>query len=589
MRFPVCERRCGFWNDYNPNFGPYVIDCCYSRKISTYNTTNPKEMSRSPVNTPSYMTGHANSGQTPVGYPHANASQSVSPMNIYNSYTDAGYRRTPVSIFSQQPLARDLQSQRDTSPMQMSMESSLTPVIDQDGSEGMPLSYDETDEPISSRIRIYSRSGHVVQSYNAGTNKVTLPKSAETASIVVIGSGGTVVPFSYVPETNIEKALVRRSTGDKADVTVIKGDKTIEGKILSLGSEDVTVISDGEISNIREYDQVSVSTTEDYTRPHLVINWNSPFTISYLLSSISWSCVGTALIDNQKNMMYLRLAGNIVNNTESDIVADTVLVSGDIYQYRTNPGTRYESAMYSSDTAMVKAASRSENLVERSLLEDYTKYNVGNRTIRNKDIAELGTSSFPVIKFYIHETNGDGSVRFGYRFTATEFIPSCSLNVYSVDNAYNIDSYLGSNEIGESQKNDDIDIILGESTMLQCKSEIVVSDAVVPDEETAKRYNLPLDSFKRKQEGSSNGNKKEGDWYIITEDLKVEITNNNKNASSLILRHYVGNKKLVTLRCQTYKERKNGYIEWYFQIPPKSGDAPQKDTFTCQILTAAFR
>ena len=445
-----------------------------------------------------------------------------------------------------------------------------------------------TSEPISSRIRIYSRSGHVVQSYDAGTNRVTLPKSVEIDSIVVIGSGGTVVPFSYVPETNIGVALVRRSTGDKADVTVIKGDKTIEGKILSLGSQDVTVITDGEISNIREYDQVSVSTTEDYTRPHLVINWNAPFTLSYLLSSISWSCVGTALIDNQNNMMYLRLAGNIVNNTESDINADTVLVSGDVYQSRNTPRSHFESSVYSSDTAMSKSASKSEKRVERSLLEDYMKYNVGNRTIHPKDVAELGTSSFPVIKFYIHETNGDDTVRFGYRFTATEFIPSCSLNVYSIDDGYNIDSYLGSNEIGESQKNDDIDVILGESTMLQCKSEIVVSDAVVPDEQTATRYNLPLDSFKQKQQGAGNVENRDSNWYIITEDLKVEITNNNKNPSSLILRHYVGNKKLVSLNCQTYKERKNGYIEWYFQIPPKSGDNPQKDTFTCQILTAAF-
>ena len=444
--------------------------------------------------------------------------------------------------------------------------------------------FNQTSELISSKLTIYSRSGHIIQKYNPNTKTITLPKSVEIASIVVVGSDGSIIPFSYIPETNMGISLVDRSSGEKVDATVIKEDKTLKGKILSIDSDNVTLMGAGEISNIREYDRVSVAVTDDYTRPRVIINLGdlvnkiNSFTLSYLLSSISWNCVGTALIDKNKNLMYLRLAGNIANNTESDITADTTLVSGDVYQYRRNQDARAESELYSPRAILAKTTPLSGKQSETNMLEDYMKYQVGNRIIRNKDVAELGVSSFPIIKLYVHRTNDNNTVRFGYRFTAPGFIPSCSLNVYSVDNNKTIDAYLGSNDVEQSQKNDEIDIILGESTLLQCKSEIIVTDVIVSDDETARSYDLkhPIKNDNNNQ------------WHIITEDLKVEITNHNDTQSSLVLKHYIGDKKLVDMRCQAFKKRDNGFIEWYFQIPPKSSSEPRKEQFSCQIVTAMF-
>jgi len=214
--------------------------------------------------------------------------------------------------------------------------------------------------------------------------------------------------------------------------------------------------------------------------------------------------------------------------------------------------------------------------VQTSMLEDYVKYSVGNRTIHTKDVAELGTWLFHVFKLYIHETNSDNKVEFGYRFIAPEFIPSCLVNIYSIDSNKNINSYLGSNEIDESQKDDEVDIKVGESTMLQCRSLIVISNNVtVQDEATARKYQLPLDTFSQ-----DYVRRDERTWHIIT--------NHNIKSSPLIIKHHVGNKLIISVTCQTYKRRKNGYIEWYFQVPAGTTYEPRKETFICKIITAGY-
>lgn len=438
----------------------------------------------------------------------------------------------------------------------------------------------EFNDPISSRLTIYSRSGHIVQKYSAGTKSITLPKSAEIASIVIVNSDNVIVPFSYIPEVDMSVALTDRSTGAQTEAAVIKDGQIITGKVLSLNPDSITLVNNNEITTIRKYDRVTANISEDFSHPHLVLaNTNKSITVSYLLSSIAWTCIGTALIDSTQNVMYLRLAGNISNNTESNIHADTMLVSGDVYQHRGHQNIRTE---YAPRALMaVQTQSISGEKVDTSLLEDYTKFNVGNRIIHNQDVAELGTWSFPVIKLYIHQTNQYDKVRFGYRFIAPGFIPGCSLNAYSVNADQSIDSYLGSNDIDESQLNDEVDIILGESTVLQCKSLIVVSsDVTVSDEATAKQYNLPLEVFAKAN--------KDHDWHVVTEDLKVDITNHGTQAAVLVLKHYVENKLLLQTKCQSYKKRDQGFIEWYFEIPPGTTSGPRKEQFVCQITTAGY-
>jgi hypothetical protein len=431
----------------------------------------------------------------------------------------------------------------------------------------MSCELQSSSNPINNQLTIYSRSGHIIQKYSAGTKFITLPKSAEIASIVVMNSDNVIVSFIYTPELDMATAL------RKTVVSVTKDNQTVTGQIISLNPDDVTLITNNEVTRIRNYDRVTASISEDFSHPHLILEKiDKPITVSYLLSSISWTCIGTALIDSVKNIMHLRLAGNISNGTDSSIHADTILVSGDIYQYRGRQNVHSESY---TPRALMAAQPMTSEKVSGNPLEDYVKFNVGNRIIHNQDIAELGTWSFPVVKLYIHQTNEQDKVRFGYRFIAPGFIPACSINAYSVKADQSIDSYLGSSEINESQQNDEVDIILGSSTLLQCQSSIVISsDIGIHDEATAKQYNLPLDS--------------NHEWHVIIEDLKVDITNHSTQAAILVLKHYVENKLLLQTKCQSYKKRDKGWIEWYFEISPGTASEPRKEQFVCQITTAGY-
>lgn len=490
-----------------------------------------------------------------------------------------------------------------------------------------------TEDSNETKITIYTQSGHIVQKFHRGVKSVTIPKSAEISSIVVIGMDGNIIPFSYVPATNMGIALTNRSSGEKVDVDVMKNGEHYRGKILALGSDNISIISTNKIINIRDYDQIEIGILDDSTHPQIILDKdNIPFTLSYLVSSVSWNCIGTALIDSISDVMYLRLAGKISNMTENDIAANTTLISGTIQQNRFRSS---DTLRFAPRASLMAAAPVSSERVETSMVEDYTKYEVGHRIIHEQDIVELGTWSFPVIKLYIHDTNDEDIVKFGYRIIAPGFIPSCLVNVYSIDSNKTIDSYLGSDTINESQKDNEVDIILGESTMLQCKSSLIINDMIVSDETTARQYNLPIMRYNQNsyshgvedpnplineniQVDSSNSpstakslqtenyttpperfiNKSDKDdekrkqddrqWHVIVEDLTVDITNHNLKSSMLLIKHFVGDKILVDTKCINYTRRKTGYLEWYFQIPHIQDNIPRKETFVCQIVTASY-
>lgn len=415
------------------------------------------------------------------------------------------------------------------------------------------------------KLTIYSHSGHIIQKVSSST--ITLPKSVNIDSIIAINSEtNAIIPFSYIQETTFIKSLTDRSTGDKIDASVIKNNQMINGKILSLDDNNVVLMTDCQISSIRKYDQIIINIANDLTRPHLIFHHEfKSATLSYLISNISWTCNGTALISD--NILYLRLAGTINNNTETDIAAKVTLVSGDVYQSAPSRNQSYEYA----PRAMVKmSAPIDSEKTPTSMLEDYTRYDVGNRVVHAIDIAELGTETYPITKIYIHDTSSDDKVQFGYRFEATGFIPACSINVYSINCDMSIDSYLGSNNIKESQKGDTVDVILGGSTVLQCKSLISISnDTVIQDDITAGKYNLVINH--------------DHELHMITEDITTDIYNKGSKNVQLLIKHYVGNKLLVESKCEPYKKREHGFIEWYFEI-----EAGMKSQFTCQIITIAY-
>lgn len=407
-----------------------------------------------------------------------------------------------------------------------------------------------------SKLTIYSESGHLIDKLFSIDSKIEismiLPKSVDPESIVVVNSKGTIIPFEYIPKKNIETFL--------ENVIVTKKSITFNGKIISLDANDVILsIENDNVIKIKDYDTIETESGDNFIYPHLIVNTDSSqITISYLFSDISWSCIGTALIDDTDNTMYLRLSGYIDNN-EFDITADVSLVTGEVNQNDNHLRKMVPMAMMKSSTTSKKQTS----------LEDYVKYDIGNRTIHNKSIVEIGVKNLDITKMYVHVTDSD-LVDFGYRFIASEFIPKCKMKVYSIDSNADIDSFLGSTTIKESQKGDTVDIIIGRSTILQCKDKAVtVLDHEMTDDEIKTHS---LDNQK---------------WHMITENIEVEIINHSDKPATLILKHFIGEKKILEVSCEKYN-RKREFIEWILQISPMTNNEPYREMFNCKIVTITY-
>lgn len=437
-----------------------------------------------------------------------------------------------------------------------------TPEIDEVVVIATPALLTQTDNLLT----IYSNSGHMVQYLPQGANTnsaITIPKSVNRSTIIVLADDGSVVDFQYLPATDLASAINNRVTGEKVAVTVTKGEYEVTGTIVELGYDAITIAKEGELIRINNYDRLTLTAGANYLRPRLQFSrGQSPVTVSYLLNSIAWTCSGTAIIDGQT--MYLRLSGTIKNTTETDIVATVKLVAGDVQQQSQVVNENYPRAMLASAPP---ASRMKRDTVETALVEDYTSYEVGPQTIRGEAVVELGVWNIPVHKLYTHDTGSYDAVNYGYRFKAVDFVPACVVNVYTTGENRPIGSYMGSGRVDEAQQGDEVDLTLGGTTVVQCTSEVVVNDVEITDAQEATKYGLIL---------------RDRTWRLVTTQLTTTIRNVGDLPANLLIRHFIGDSKLVSIDCKEFKQRKNGYLEWLFQIPPGS----KEEKFVCTVVTA---
>ena len=406
------------------------------------------------------------------------------------------------------------------------------------------------------KLSIYSRSAHIVEFHRRGVDSIVLPSGVNIESLVVLNSEGQVVPFQYIPAADLYQSARRGRTA-----TVYQDNVQIQGTVLNLSSNTATLLTEQGIVHIRDYDRVETESTEDFTRPRLVPQRkDKDVSVSYRLDDLlRWHCTGTAVIEGNK--MNLRLAGQIDNGTGREIVADTLLVAGDIAQEEEYGQPRAMRAMM---------ASPEQEEVSSGMLEDFTTYKIGPQAIGAHSTVELGVEAIEVMKLYQHNTRRD-IVNVGYRFKTPKFIPRCTIEIYAGKDR-SISSFLGQSSVKETPRGETVDIVLGESTRLQCQSEVIRSD-----------YQATKDILQRK-----NIVVGEREWRAVREDLTTLIANHDDQVAHLIVRHYVGDKLLLDISCQQYQKRKDGYLEWYLAIPAGTTDGPHKNTFKCSIVTLEF-
>lgn len=394
-------------------------------------------------------------------------------------------------------------------------------------------------------ITIYSQTAHVRNVLNVTEPmKLLLPQHAELETITLLAANGRIVPFNYVPAvTRTSGALTNRTTGERVTAIVTKDNQTLEGQVLNVDGDNITLLINGTITTIRRYDQVTYSTNDDNTKPYILVDGSiGEVTLSYLLNNITWTCVGTGLYDDERSVIILRLAATITNNTENNIEGQITVVSGGVRQQR--PSTNEIRPM--AAMAIRAAPYSSEVLLDN--LEDYREYNLGQRVLYNKNVAELGTWEIPVIKIYVHETRSGNQVNYGFRMVASDFLPAATINMYSLMNN-TIGSYLGSDTIVETPKGKEVDVMIGSSTMIQCESTVSsVEREVTQDNELVNSVNTV-------------------ETHLVTDTITTTVKNNTKVQPWIILKHFIGNKQFIS-STQTVNKIKNGFIEWYVTIPP---------------------
>jgi hypothetical protein len=345
---------------------------------------------------------------------------------------------------------------------------------------------------------IYHDCTQIIEKYPSCTKKIPLPKSIDLSSLLITDDRNNMIQFRY--------------KNPKDTITVTKGTLTHTGKLMSLTDTSVTLYLNDTSITIRNYDTLTVHNPPGH--PYLKIDHPRPITVNYLFSEVTWSPIGTGIITDSH--LNLRIATQINNNTNHDINATVNCIAGSISKHHPSPHAMRTLSILAMESPTV------------SKVEDYTMYELGQQKLKQINIINLGIINAPMVKFYEHHTN-EPSVHLGYRFKTTQFIPNINLFMYTKDH-----KYLGTTTLEEHQSNEEVDIVLGGTSMVRCETDISVE---------------------------------EPEKNIRVEHVEIKIINSNIEGIFLLIKHLLGPRKFIQSTCPIAKQH-DGYLEWYFLIPP---------------------
>lgn len=372
-------------------------------------------------------------------------------------------------------------------------------------------------------ITIYQQLCYVTTKIKVDRNRgIPLPKSVLPSTIIVL-SQSQFLPFDFTNTHNKPKrGRVLTKTG-----------KLLEGVISDLTDHTVTVYTDTNQYRIRDYDTVEIDhlgyqSSFPTLYPHL--KETTEIQLTYALDQVSWRCIGTGIID--KNHLKMRLAAYVTNDSESELAGSVTLVSGNlkIPSKTMTLQSRPVSLMATTRVTEFEPASSS----------DYMRYDVGAKKIDHASFIDLEHWDTPLTKIYRTTTHPYSPVYFGYTFKTPKYLPHCDVNFSSADMMF-----LGNATLNEARPDDDVHFYLGETTVIQAKTEIV------PDNQLA-----PVHPDK-------NSDAKD----IVTERLKCQVRYEAKHGPVVLyLEHRLDHgRKIKHVSCADYRLTPDGLI--LFKIP----------------------
>ena len=304
------------------------------------------------------------------------------------------------------------------------------------------------------------------------------------------------------------------------------------------------------LSYIHQPDTVKLNIDYDMSRPLIRLgDLSHSININYLTRSISWKPTGICIIDPDNDTLSLQIKAAIIN-TDGDLLnANINLIS---------------SKVAANEIIQAKRSLQAEALTVENQhpmdvnVEDYYEYPIGSIPLQYRTVTIIDNISSNLEKIYICVV-GDKRTKYGYRFKTPKYIPDMEVHIYDKNNLY-----LGKTKIKETRPDNEVEMLLGESTLLTC-----VSTATLNTREITKNNN-----------GDSEKSK------IATHKIECKIRNNSQRDQMLLLRYPLGESKIVNMTCNPYRNRTEGFIEWDMTIPAGVMTTSNSVTFECTLETS---
>jgi len=407
-------------------------------------------------------------------------------------------------------------------------------------------------------IDIYDNNTHIIKYYKDGIDNIYIPKYVDITTVLIMNENAELIPYTYNKNVLFGTEEWVEKYGNEISVIIKKKNETYSGKIVSIDKNNILLNTEKSLVNIKDYDAIIVDkkfnnnnfsnnnfsnnnfSNNNFNDDIFVINKNiKNIYVSYIVNNITWKSKCIGLLNNNDKTINFKIIGSISNTNDRFFKGKTQLISSKNHK------------------------SKTKNLF--ALSEEYIKYEIGEKTIENTVIEKLVDFTSKAIKIYEHDTKEIDKVKFGYKFPVEYHIPECQIDMYMKENKL---KYMGTYNIKETKNGSNINLIMGLSDMVKCVS-TSTTDEIVGTAEILASYNIQ----------STDNNVK-----ISNTDIAVSISNDNTEKSQLIIKHYIGDSKLISLSCQNPNKTENGYLYWYFELLPKKTHV-KKDVFTFKIIT----
>jgi hypothetical protein len=438
-------------------------------------------------------------------------------------------------------------------------------------------------------LTIYKTSARRLQRLNVPTKTsqtiIDLPSTFLKSSLIALFDDLRIVPHdvkSYQLIMNMPSGLVIIEDKDGLEH---------EGTLDSLdGSEAVIREREtGTLMHISNYKSVNFEKRFSFRR----------VTLSYLLGGLSWLAQHTLLIDPEESRVVVFKTMAVIKNTTGVIfnLSALKLGLGDPAPYQENEVAPTGAATPAAErTTMRRGASRlalvaaspmmpppvyESNTVSNEGVEDFEFIDIGPQTLAEHGRFDiLSLVDIPIRKLYFYEiSNNNTRMETGYRMIIPKdtHIPSGPIVIYNFNTKQKkLGMYLGSSMIKEQFQQDEMDVILGLSSLV--RGECIVTSLDAPDAEDVE--DMEHYASKSKLKSLNIVIRKDAPRIRYT-TVECTFTNNSSKDAAIVVASYTlpYNEKLIEMTCK-YSRIKNGKMEFNIILAPSS-----KKIFKCEVTS----